>query len=107
MSGIHSFRPFLHVVTLVSFALCVLFPTERAGFTSLPQYHRGSGAVVVQFLHQIDEVEGHFCVFYVALCSLFFLTRVTDNALIVRKLAVTFKLKQVGSYIIKPHRDYG
>lgn len=79
MSGMHSLRPFLHLnVISVSLALCVLFSTERVGHTSLPQYHRGSGAVIVQFLHQSDEVESHFCIFYVVLCSLFFLTHATD-----------------------------
>lgn len=87
------------------------------------RYHRGSDAVTVQFLHRTDEVESPFCFFYVVPCSLFFLTHATDNVSIlltietlsvacVRKnkeqeqeLTIIFKLKQAGSYIIKPHRD--
>lgn len=106
MSGIHSSGPFLHPnVISVSPALCVLFSTERVGHTSLPQFHRGSDAVIVQFQRQIDEVEGHFCVFYTVFCSLFFLTHATDNVLLAIRLI--FRLKQVGTYVINTHSDYG
>lgn len=108
MSGIHSSRPFLHLnVILVTFALCVLFSTERVGHTSLPQYHRGSDAVLVQFQRQSDEVEAQFYVICTVLCYLFFLTHATDNILLVIRLTLMCMYKQVGSYIIRPYRDHG
>lgn len=105
MSGLHSSGPLLHFnVILVTLALFVLFSTERVGHTSLPQHHRGSDAVLVQFQNQIDEVEGRFCVIYIVLYSLFLLTYPTDNVLLVIRLIL---LKQVGSYITRPYEDHG
>lgn len=102
MSGIHSPGPFLHVsVILVTLALCVLFPTERVGHTSLPQYHRGPGAATVHLLRQVDEMEVQFCVIYNVFCFLFFLTHVTGTILLMIRLFLTSKCKQVGSNIVR------
>lgn len=105
MSGIHSLRPILRVkhAILVTFALLVLFPTERVGHTSLSQFQRGSDTVRMQLGCQVGEVEVQVCVMFFVL---FFLTYV-DDVLLILRYSMVFWFKWVGRYVVRLHRDYG
>lgn len=101
-----TFRPLLHIsVILVIFALCALFPTERVGHTSLPQYQQGLDTARVKLLWTIGKVEVLFCVIHVMI--LFSLIYVMDHSLLLFiQLRMTYLFKQRVGLFSKLNRDY-